>query len=230
MQAEIADPSGAPAAATRRVAVFDLDETLTRHDTFLPFLRGYLRRHPTCVLGLLWLPIRVVRGWLANRRTGIKRAVLVSFAGGQPRQRLLAWAQAFVDDLLEHGMRPAALDCVREHLAVGDRVILATASLDIYVEPLARRLGIEEVVCSRVAWTGDDRLAGMNGLNCRDAEKLARVRAVLGDGVEPTEVIMYSDSHADLPLLSWAGQGVAVSPTRKLAALAEKLGLDHRGW
>ncbi len=29
-----------------RIAVFDLDGTITRRDTFLPYLRGWLRRHP----------------------------------------------------------------------------------------------------------------------------------------------------------------------------------------
>ena len=32
--------------AAMRVAVFDLDGTLTRRDTFLPYLRGWRRRHP----------------------------------------------------------------------------------------------------------------------------------------------------------------------------------------
>jgi hypothetical protein len=28
------------------IAVFDLDGTITRHDTFVPYLRGWLRRYP----------------------------------------------------------------------------------------------------------------------------------------------------------------------------------------
>ena len=37
------------------LAVFDLDGTITRHDTLLPFLGGYLLRHP-------WRLPRVVLG------------------------------------------------------------------------------------------------------------------------------------------------------------------------
>lgn len=213
-----------------RVVVFDLDETLTHYDTFLPFLRGYLRRHPRRALGLLGLPLRLLAFWRWGRRTWVKCNVLLAFVGGEPRARLQTWAKEFVDHLLQTAMRPASLQRLRAHQAAGDRVILATASFDIYVQPLAQRLGIDEVLASCVAWDARDRLAGIQGENCRDREKLARLKDLLGADFPAARVIAYSDSHADLPLLAWAGQGVAVSPTPRLAQRAEALGLRIEQW
>lgn len=223
-------------------AVFDLDKTLTCRDTFLPFLYGYLRRHPLRAWRLPFLPLALV--WVVfvlsrairhgsqatqqTRRTRIKQAVLRAFLGGAPRAEIEAWGESYAERVAAEGLRPGCLAALREHRAAGDRLLLATASLDVYVIPLARRLRIGETVCSRVAWDAAGRLSGIEGGNCRDREKLRRVRALLGE--DGAGVVAYSDSHADLPLLSWAGRGVAVSPTRTLAGAAADHGLAVRYW
>lgn len=215
------------------IAVFDLDKTLTRRDTFLPFLLGYLRRHPLRVWRLIRLPAALLAAVVTaterqDRRTRVKQAVLRAFLGGAPRAGVTAWGEVYAERVIAEGLRPGCLAALRKHQAAGERVLLATASFDVYVEPLARRLGIEEVVCSRIAWDAAGRVAGIDGGNCRDHEKLRRVQARLGN--DGSGVIAYSDSHADLPLLAWAERGVAVSPTPRLARAAGELGLDVRDW
>lgn len=219
------------------VAIFDLDGTLTRRDTFLPFLYGYLRRHPRRGWRLILLPPALLTllaavpfGKVRRRdlRTRIKQAFLRTFLGDAPRTGVAEWGEMYAGRVVAEGLRPGCRAALREHQAAGHRVLLATASPDVYAVPLARRLGIEETVCSRIAWSDADRLSGFDGGNCRDREKLRRVRALLGhDGAG---VVAYSDSHADLPLLAWAERGVAVSPTRRLAGAAAGLGLDIRRW
>lgn len=215
------------------VAVFDLDETLTGRDSFRRFLTGYLRRHPGRVWRLLLLvpglPLAAILPRAGqNRRTRIKQAVLRACLGGARREEVAAWSAVYAAFVADTDLRPGCLEALRAHQSNGDRVVLATASFDVYVEPLARRLGIEEVICSRVAWDAAGRLAGIAGGNCRDHEKLRRVRALLGD--DGAGVVAYSDSHADLPLLAWAETGVAVSPTPLLAARVGELGLTLRDW
>lgn len=148
--------------------------------------------------------------------------------GGAPRAQVDAWGRFYAERIVAKGLRPYCLAALREHRSTGDRVLLATASFDVYVEPLARYLGIEEVVCSRIDWSGKDRVRGIDGGNCLAREKLRRVQALIG--VDGANVIAYSDSHADLPLLSWAEYGVAVSPTPRLARQAGDLGFDVRDW
>jgi len=204
--------------------VFDLDETLTRIDTFLPFLRGYLRHHPRRWWSVACLPLRLmnVRRW--GDRDWVKDTVVRSVLGGETWPRVTEWAHEYARWVHAMGMRPVLLDWLRAHQRAGDRVVLATASFDVYVAPLASALGIDEVIASRIRWSDDNRLLGMAGRNCRNDEKLRRVRELLGES--GTGVIAYSDSHADLPLLAWAERGIAVSPTAKLAGEVGRLGLD----
>jgi len=215
----------------QRIVIFDLDVTLTRYDTFLPFVTGYARFARRRRWLMLWkLPLYFVTFWRWGNRTWVKTNVLRAFVGGEPRERMEAWADRFVDYLMEHAMRESGLAELRRHQREGARIILASASFDIYVERLAHRLGIDEVLATRVKWDANDRLAGMHGENCRDDEKLRRVRGLLAGVEHGHGVTAYSDSHADLPLLSWAENGVAVCPSKRLFHHIGGLGLDVAHW
>src|SRR5712692_1892685 len=96
---------------------------------------------------------------------------------------------------------------------------------------IARQVGFDQVLCTRVAWTADGRLAGgLDGGNLKGEAKLAAVRRAVSAWRAAPFVIAYSDHHADLPLLRWADRGVAVCPTRKLAAAAAAEDLAVENW
>jgi phosphoserine phosphatase len=110
-------------------------------------------------------------------------------------------------------------------------LVLATASLDVYVEPFSRILGFDHTVCTKVAWTNDGRLDGrLMGGNCYGNSKLASVNALMVDQNLPAITIAYSDHYDDLPLLKAAKCGVIVSPTKRLAKCAGDLGLRCEVW
>lgn len=216
---------------TPRIAVFDLDVTLTRYDTFLPFVSGYLRHwRKRRSLGLWRLPLALLKFRHWGDRSWIKTQFLKAFIGGEPRARVAAWAERFVDELLDKAMREPGLEQLRAYQRQGVRVILASASFDIYVERIAARFGIDEVLATRAAWDDRDRLVGMAGENCREEEKLRRVRALAGMPEDGAGVAAYSDSHADLPLLRWAEHGVAVCPSKRLNQQVDGLGLEAVRW
>lgn len=216
---------------TPRIVVFDLDVTLTRYDTFLPFVVGYIRHHRKRRGLAFWrLPLGLLRFWRWGDRTWVKTQVLRIFLGGEPRERIQAWTERFVANLLEEAMRAPGIAELRRHQEEGARVILASASFDIYVACLAARLDISEVLATRVAWNARGRLVGMDGENCRDDEKLRRVKALPGMPADGSGVTAYSDSHADLPLLGWAENGVAVCPSKRLFHQVGGLGLDVVRW
>mgnify|MGYP001087943017 CR=1 FL=1 len=67
------------AVTTHRVAVFDLDGTVTRHDTLVPFLVGWAVRHPRHLWRLWRLPFSLSRFALGlSDRGRLKAAVPVT--------------------------------------------------------------------------------------------------------------------------------------------------------
>jgi len=205
--------STAGQATSRRLAVFDLDGTLSRADTFGPFVLGLLRRHP---LRALRLPLLIVPclGFVLRlvSRGGLKGAVLHWLFGGLPREAVDAWAALYASLVVPERLFVEALAALRNHLSAGDHVVLLSASPDLYVPQIGAMLGVRETICSAVRWNGqrlDGRLAGPNR---RDQEKL-RVLEQLKQQHPDLSVIAYGNSEADLPHMFRCEQAVYVNPS-----------------
>jgi phosphatidylglycerophosphatase C len=217
------------------IAVFDLDGTITTRDTTAAYLLGYLRQHPRRLAN--GLPVAIgalgLAGGFADRAE-LKRAAIRAVLGGVRDDEIAAWTDRFVAWCLGALVRPMARRRIAAHADAGHHLILATASLDLHVRPIARALGFSNVICTKVAWTREGRISGdLDGDNMRGDKKLAAVqRAVAAVESAPRSavVVAYSDHHADLPLLRWADQAVAVNPTRRLAAAAGIEGIAIEDW
>src|SRR5262249_2859565 len=144
--------------------------------------------------------------------------------GGASPSEIGDWLERFVPWCLKALVRPTARARIAQHASAGHHLILASASLDLHVEPLAKAPGFPKVICTKGAWTRRGHIScALDGGTVRADRKLAAVQdAVSHAESEPrsARVVAYSDHHADLPLLRWADQAVAVNPTRRLAAAA----------
>jgi HAD superfamily hydrolase (TIGR01490 family) len=227
--------SASPDERDETIAVFDLDGTVTTRDTTAAYLLGYLREHPRRLVNCL--PLAVSAAGFAGGfvdRASMKRAALRAILGGADREEIAAWTGRFVQWCLQTLVRPMARTHIQAHSDAGHRLILASASLDLHVVPIARALGFTEVICTKVAWARDNTISGdLDGDNMRADKKLAAVQSAVAlaeSAPRSATVIAYSDHHADLPLLHWADQAVAVNPTRRLAAAAGIEGIPIEDW
>src|SRR5271168_993082 len=124
-----------PSAAARCVAVFDLDGTLTWHDTLGLFLVSFLRRQPRRLMALWRLPFALGSFLLQGRDRGLLKSRIIRMVmGGSDRRDIEACAESFVAALKTPGyLRPAALAMLETHRASGDHLVLLSASPDLYV-------------------------------------------------------------------------------------------------
>jgi phosphatidylglycerophosphatase C len=214
------------------IALFDLDGTITRREIYIAYLLGFLARHPGRLAR--GAPLAGVLGlYAAGQRDNrwLKTTFLRTILGGLELSALEAWTEVFLDRLLERGLRPRALEVIEGHRVAGDRILLVTASLSFYAEPLGRRLGFDEVLCTRAAVDGAGRLTGeLEGGNCYGAKKLRRVQDYLRDGAPGRPATFYTDHQADLPLLQFVERPIVVSPTRRMRRTATRLGIAIEDW
>lgn len=197
--------------AAPRLAVFDLDGTLTRADTFGPWVLGLLARHP---LRALRLPLLIIPslGYLLGitGRGGLKGAILRLLFRGLRRETIEQWTAQYVQLVVPARMFTEALAALRAHQAAGDRVVLLSASPDLYVPRIGAELGVHETVCTQVRWQGervDGRLAGEN----RRGEEKLRVLERLRQAYPALPVIAYGNSESDLPHMFLCEQAVYVN-------------------
>jgi len=216
--------------AGRRLAVFDLDGTLTRADSFGPFVLGLLQRHPARLLRVPLLAAPAI-GYLLGRvgRGELKAAVLRLLFGNLPRATVDGFADEYAHQVVRTRMFPEAVAALRAHLAAGDPVVLLSASPDLYVPRIGALLGVGETHCTRIRWNGDRLDGHLEGLNRRDEEKL-RVVERLRATYPGLPVIAYGNSSPDLVHMRHCEQAVYVNAEAGLARQLAEGGIRCVNW
>lgn len=137
-------------------------------------------------------------------RDAEKERLLGRLLKGLPAHDVAEAGEAFARHLLDtRPFRPDTLEHIAWHREHGHEIVVVSASLDVYLEPLGPHLGIDHVICTRLAVDESGHLTGMlDGPNVRGPEKARRLRDWLGDG--PVELWAYGDSSGDRELLALA--------------------------
>ena len=211
-----------------RVAVFDLDGTITRHDTLWPYLRGWARRHPRP--GFWPRVIEAVARYPFERDRGRLKSRLIRIAmGGAGRADIRAWSATFVASLGEAELCPGALAQIAIHHAAGDRLVLLSASVDLYVPDIGRRFGFDETVCTEIAWTGDRLDGALASENRRAAEKRRCVEA-LRSRHPGARIVAYGNAKSDFDHFVIADEAVLVNAGAALRREAASSGYSVVEW
>ena len=203
--ADGAGPPQGPPADRRPIAAFDFDGTLTVTDSFTAFLRWRTTRL-WWLSGLARLAPAILIYVVARDRGRLKAASVRVFLRGVSRQALVREVERFAAARADGLFRPDALACWRAHRVAGHRLVIVTASPEEVVAPFAAQLGADDLIGSRLNWTAEDRVGdGLDGANCRGAEKVRRLQARFGASVEVEDA--YGDTSGDLEMLAFARRG-----------------------
>jgi phosphatidylglycerophosphatase C len=195
------------------VAAFDVDGTLTTNDCVTPFLlrAAGIRLWTT----LLRHPLALAGSAARRDRDRLKELACCALRGLEAT-KIERLGEAFAREVETGRLRDDTVARLRRHRELGHTVILASASLDPYLVPLGRSLGVDAVVCTVLERGGDGRLTGrLVGANCRGAEKARRVQEWLREnGLADAEVWAYGDSSGDDELLALADHPLRVDGIR----------------
>jgi len=214
-----------------RLAVFDLDGTITRHDTLAPYaLRYVLRKRPWRLPALLLvLPALVGYAIGLIDRGGLKSAFIRATLGGCRRQDLERWTATFVEHLLARGAFAQALEAIQSHARAGDRLVLLSASTDLYVPAVAQTLGFHEVICTGLHWDGE-RLRGTLATPNRRGEEKARCVAALQARHPGAQTTAYGNAQSDIAHLKLVERGVLVNGSAAAQREAVRVGITCAAW
>ena len=197
-------------------ALFDMDGTLFAGDSQLRFCRWILKRHGWRRLYLLWLiPMGILRGLHLINTQRMKRAFL-AHAWGMKKDLLQQECQQFVQQEILQILYPPVLERLRDHQAAGDTTVLCSASPDWWTRLVGKALGFTHTIGTPTALA--ERVELMPAIpapgNNKGANKLVRLAAI---GITHAD-IGYTDSAADLPMLTICDKAVLVNPKSSFAA------------
>jgi phosphatidylglycerophosphatase C len=185
------------------VAAFDFDGTLTRRDTFVPFLRRVAGTRALLVAMAAEVPAVARRD-----RNGVKAGVVRRLFAGRRVAEVTAMGERFADDIVARRLRADTVTTLRWHQHEGHRTVIVSASLRAYLAPVAADLGIDHVICTELEERDGVFTGELVDGNCRGLAKADRLQSWIG--ADRGELWAYGDSSGDDELLALAAHKVRV--------------------
>lgn len=203
------------------IALFDMDGTLLAWDCQLLFRHYVVRTEPwrafSIPLFLAFLPFAKLLG------TDTMKRVFHCFLWQMPPERLAVLSREFAEKL-QPSIYPELKAALAEHKAAGHLTILSSASPECYAAEVGRLLGFDMSLGTVL----ENNLLFPDLTNHKGRQKVVRLRELLppsyftGDRLANSHG--YTDSTADLPMLSICEAATVVNPGMRLEAFATENG------
>jgi phosphatidylglycerophosphatase C len=217
--------------AEQPIVVFDLDGTITRRDTYVPFLLYALYKQPLKILRLPALAVDVLRYKIGSQSNSwLKVRFLDTLLAGQQRTVIESWSKSFSLFIFDKGLHHDAISAINSHLERDHDLVLLSASLDIYVEIIGKYLGFKHIICTKTSWDNDVLGSGLNGENCYGESKVKRLKQWLNKRTDKFILMAYADHKSDFPILKIAQRGIVVNPGKLLRKKADRNQLEITEW
>lgn len=208
-------------------AFFDFDETLLEVESSRVGIQYlYDQGHAG-----FWFVIRVLVVNFFYKHGIISDETMARYLMRFYRKKELAMfeenAPLFYRNHLKPRLAPNIVKKVLEHHSKGHVLVLISASIRYYLQPVAEDLGFHHLLCTDLETGADGLLTGRpDGPVCIAGHKRVHAeKLALTTGIDLSNSWAYGNHQSDIALLETVGNPVAVEPTPQLAQTART-----RGW
>lgn len=201
-----------------KLAIFDIDYTLTKKETSIELYKYMLKRDK----GLIkYIPAHILTGLGYGVKvfdaTRTKERFL-KFLNGKKEEEIKGIVKDFYKEHISSLLYEDGLKAIKDYKAKGYKVYLISASPEFYVNEFYNIEGVDKVIGTKFKMKDGIFEPIVVGKNCKGEEKVTRLMEELKkDNIEVDfeNSVMYSDSLSDLPLLKLAGKGYLINYKKK---------------
>ncbi len=184
------------------LALFDFDGTITSKDSLLEFIKfasGPARFITTIAI---FSPIIIYYAFIKKDGEFAKKKVLSFLYKGKSETELRQLGNSFAKKILPTMLFPKAMAEIQKHIKAGRKVVVVSASLEIWLKPWTDSLGIE-LLCTKMQFENGKFSGQFATANCNGEEKANRVKASM-DLKDYSPIYAYGNSSGDDALLALA--------------------------
>jgi len=142
------------------------------------------------------------------------------------RIQLDVWHNEFMAKIILPLIAPGAHELINKHMLEGDLCIIITATNRFVTAPIAKALGVNNLIATEPEQKNGEFTGQVSGTPCFREGKITRLENWLDKHnltwLSFLESWFYSDSLNDMPLLNRVTRPVAVDPDTTLKSYAEK--------
>ena len=217
------------ALTEKRVAFFDVDNTLMQGSSLFFLSRGMYQRgffNRRDIFAFLLANLRYQLTGKENKEEILRvQQAACDFIRGHKVSELETLASDVYDRYVSPALWQGTIEIAHDHLNAGEEVWLITASPSEMADLIAKRLGFTGAL-GTVAQVEDGIYTGqLVGNLLHGQEKAVAVNALAkSQGIDLKNSYAYSDSHHDIPLLEAVGKPRVINPDTPLQVRALR---DH---
>jgi HAD superfamily hydrolase (TIGR01490 family) len=216
------------AAGERVAAFFDLDKTIIAKSSTLAFSRPFFRGgliNRRAVLKSAYAQFMFMLAGADADQMDRMRSHITALCAGWDVDQVRSIVEETLHDIVDPLVYKEATELIAEHRDQGHDIVVVSASGEELVGPIGELVGATHTVGSRAAIV-DGRYTGELEFYCGGENKALAARKLAAEhGYLLERCHAYSDSVADLPLLTAVGHPTVVNPDRALRKEAAA-----RGW
>lgn len=207
-------------------AFFDLDRTLIEGFSAREFAQERILSRQMSSREILAQFAGVLVYAIGNRNFASLAAVSAQGVDGTPEAVFAELGEEVFTKHLADKIYPESRALVQAHFAKGHTVAIISAATPYQVEPVARELGIEHVMCTRLE-VKNGRFTGkiVDPACWGDGKAVAARELAAKLNLDLDQSYFYTDSAEDMPLLDIVGKPRPLNPDEEL----DKVALE-RGW
>jgi len=135
--------------------------------------------------------------------------------------RLEVLSEELFEDVIKPNIYPRAPELIAESRRAGVRQVLVSGALDFTMRPLARHLGVDDLIANQLEFVDHRATGKLKKPFVAGATKAEIMRDYArAHDVDLAESWAYSDSFSDFPMLAVVGHPTAVNPDFRLRRIA----------
>jgi HAD superfamily hydrolase (TIGR01490 family) len=206
-------------------AFFDMDHTITWENSGLSFIKYTRKQGLVSTRHLLKSVFKIILYRLSLLNIDKWYEKNMEFLAGARLDELEGFCTGWFNETLGKAIYREAVSLIEDHRREGLRVAIISNSPSFFVTPMARTLGIEDVITTKVE-IRDGRLTGklIPPLCYGEGKKYYALEWAKEHGIDLGASFFYTDSFFDIALMKVVGHPVATNPDMKL----RKAAMEHR--
>jgi phosphatidylglycerophosphatase C len=180
------------------LAIFDFDKTVTRKDSLIDFIYHVVGPLKFFAGTLRLAPLLIAHSLGLIKSDKTKEMVLSHFFKGWEQEKFTTAASHYSKEYLPAIVRGSAMDKIHWHLAQGHKIVIVSASLEIYLNDWCRHNNAE-LLATELEFKEGKFSGKLGSPNCKGQEKIHRLQQHY-DLKKFDHIYAYGDSHSDLAL------------------------------
>ena len=202
----------------KKLAIFDIDYTITRKETLMEFYKFSVKED---LKNIRFLPRALYSGLMYTVGIYDEKRVkecFLKFIDNIQEDDLQKVVKKFYHNRLSKILYKDAIDMMRKLKGEGYDIYLISASPEFYINEFYNIDVVDKVIGTRFEFKDGKFIRKMFGENCKGEEKVRRLKEFLKK--EDIEVdfensYMFSDSLSDKPLLDLVGKPYLINYKKK---------------